>query len=83
MALTAGLLLFLAIDSIEEAIEVSNENLADSFNGSLLVATVVVLSFLGHYIILETKLTSKLADSFKIHKTCCNCIDDFYWNWIA
>ena len=49
LALTAGLLLFLAFDSIEEAIEVSNENLAASFNGALLVATVVVLSFLGLY----------------------------------
>ena len=49
LALTAGLLLFLAFDSIEEAVEVSNENLAASFNGILLVATVVVLSFLGLY----------------------------------
>jgi len=49
LALTAGLLLFLAIDSIEEALDVSEENLAGSFNGALLVATVVVLSFLGLY----------------------------------
>jgi len=49
LALTAGLLLFLAIDSIEESIEVSNENLANSFNGVLLVTTVVVLSFLVLY----------------------------------
>ena len=49
LALTAGLLLFLGIDSIEEAIEVSNESLADSFNGTLLVATTTVLSFLGLY----------------------------------
>jgi len=49
LALTAGLLLFLAFDSIEEAVEVSNENLASSFNGVLLIATVVVLSFLGLY----------------------------------
>jgi zinc transporter ZupT len=49
LALTAGLLLFLAIDSIEEAVEVSDENLASSFNGTLLVATVTVLSFLALY----------------------------------
>ncbi len=49
LALTAGLLLFLGIDSVEEAIEVSDESLAGSFNGALLVATVVVLSFLGLY----------------------------------
>ena len=49
MALTVGLLLFLGIDSIEEALEASAENLADSFNGVLLVATVTILSFLGLY----------------------------------
>jgi len=49
LALTAGLLLFLGIDSIEEALEVSEENLAGSFNGVLLVATVIVFSFLGLY----------------------------------
>ncbi|MEO2201347.1 MAG: divalent cation transporter [Thaumarchaeota archaeon] len=49
LALTVGLLLFLAIDSIEEAIAVSDEHLAGSFNGTLLVVTVLVLSFLGLY----------------------------------
>ena len=49
LALTAGLLLFLAIDSIEEAVEVSDESLAASFNGTLLVITVTVLSFLVLY----------------------------------
>ena len=66
LALTAGLLLFLAIDSIEESIEVSNENLANSFNGSLLVATVIVLSFLAlHY--LGNKIVAK-ADSLNFSK---------------
>jgi zinc transporter ZupT len=49
LALTAGLLLFLGIDAIEEALEVSGENLSDSFNGVLLTVTVTVLSFLGLY----------------------------------
>ena len=49
LALTAGLLLFLGIDATEEALEVSKETLADSFNGVLLVATVVLLSFLALY----------------------------------
>lgn len=49
LALTVGLLLFLGIDSVEEAIEVSDENLAGSFNGTLLITTVLVLSFLGLY----------------------------------
>ena len=66
LALTAGLLLFLAIDSIEEAVEVSDESLADSFNGTLLVSTVVVLSFLGLYYS-GNKLV-KLADSSKLTK---------------
>ena len=66
LALTAGLLLFLAIDSIEEAVEVSDESLANSFNGTLLVSTVVVLSFLGLYYS-GNKLV-KLADSSKLTK---------------
>ena len=66
LALTAGLLLFLGIDSIEEAIEVSDESLAGSFNGALLVATVVVLSFLGLYYSGE-KLVQR-ANSSKIAK---------------
>jgi zinc transporter ZupT len=49
LAITVGLLLFLGIDAIEEAVEVSDEFLASSFNGALLVATVVILSFLGLY----------------------------------
>jgi zinc transporter ZupT len=66
LALTAGLLLFLAIDSIEEAVEVSDENLATSFNGTLLVATVIVLSFLALYYS-GNKLVKK-ADSSKFTK---------------
>ncbi len=62
LALTAGLLLFLGIDSIEEALKVSEENLASSFNGALLVATVVVLSFLVlHYT--GEKLIKRAASS--------------------
>lgn len=49
LALTVGLLLFLGLDSIEEATEVSDESLAGSFNGVLLIATITVLSFLGLY----------------------------------
>ena len=49
LAITVGLLLFLGIDSIEEAVEVSDEFLAHSFNGGLLIATVVILTFIGLY----------------------------------
>ena len=66
LALTAGLLLFLAIDSIEESLEVSNENLANSFNGALLVSTVVVLSFLALYYV-GNKIISK-SDSLHFSK---------------
>jgi zinc transporter, ZIP family len=62
LALTAGLLLFLAIDSVEEALDVSNESLAGSFNGVLLVATVLILSFLGLYYTGE-KLVSRAKSS--------------------
>ena len=66
LALTAGLLFFLAIDSIEEALDISDENLAGSFNGTLLVATVVVLSFLALYYS-GNKLVTK-SDSSKLAK---------------
>ncbi len=66
LALTAGLLLFLGIDSVEEALDVSEENLAGSFNGVLLVTTVVVLSFLGLYYSGEKLL--KRAESSRLTK---------------
>ncbi len=49
LALTAGLLLFLGVDSVAEAVGISDENLSDSFDGVMLVSTVTVLSFLGLY----------------------------------
>jgi len=66
LALTVGLLLFLGIDSVEEALEVYEENLSQSFNGVLLVATVIVVSFLGLYYVAE-KLV-KRAESSRIAK---------------
>ena len=66
LALTVGLLLFLGIDSVEEALEVYEENLSQSFNGVLLVATVIVVSFLGLYYVAE-KLV-KRAESSRITK---------------
>ncbi len=66
LALTVGLLLFLGIDSIEEAIEVSKENLADVFNGVLLIATVTVISFLGLYYTGEKLL--KKSESSRLTK---------------
>ncbi len=62
LALTAGLLLFLGIDSVEEALKVYDENLSQSFNGVLLVATVIVASFLGLYYTAE-KLIKRAASS--------------------
>ena len=66
LALTVGLLLFLGIDSIEEAFDVSDDNLNGSFNGALLIATTIVLSFLGLYYTSE-KLTAN-ASSLRISK---------------
>ena len=66
LALTAGLLLFLGIDSVEEALEVSEEGLSASFNGALLVVTVIVFSFLGLYYSGEKLI--KRAESKKMAK---------------
>ncbi len=68
LALTAGLLLFLGIGSTVEALEISEENLADSFNGALLVATVVVLSFLGLYYAGEKLVKRAEIGSSKLSK---------------
>ncbi len=62
LALTAGLLLFLGIDAIEEGLEISTTSLAGAFNGQLLVATIVVISFLGLYYSSE-KLVIRYATS--------------------
>jgi zinc transporter ZupT len=62
LALTAGLLLFLGIDAIEEGLEISSERLAGSFNGQLLIATVVIGSFVGLYYASE-KLVSRATAS--------------------
>lgn len=64
LALTVGLLLFLGIDAIVEALEVSNENLASAFNGPLLIFLVSVLSFLGLYY-LGQRLVKKASSSAK------------------
>jgi len=62
LALTAGLLLFLGIDAIQEGLEISTTSLSGAFNGQLLVATVVVISFLGLYYSSE-KLISRTTSN--------------------
>ncbi len=49
LAFTMGLLIFLGIDAMIEAAEISESHLSSIFNGELLIATVVILSFLGLY----------------------------------
>ena len=66
LSLTVGLLLFLGIDAVEEAVEVSDENLSGSFNGVLLISTTIVLSFFGLYYA-SNKLTST-SDRLNISK---------------
>ena len=46
LSLTAGLLLFLGIDALVEANEIVVENIAGAFQGTLLMATGAILSFL-------------------------------------
>lgn len=53
LALTAGLLIFLGIDAISEGLEISSKRLAGEFHGELLIATVVVGSFVALYYISE------------------------------
>lgn len=64
LALTAGLLLFLGIDAISEGLEISTEKMASAFNGQLLVATVVVGSFVGLYYVSE-KLVNRVSSASK------------------
>lgn len=47
LSLTAGLLLFLGIDAVLEANEISAATVAGSIGGAVLIATVTVVSFLG------------------------------------
>ena len=49
LAFTMGLLIFLGIDAVFEASEISEKHLSSIFNGELLIATVVILSFLSLY----------------------------------
>ena len=70
LAFTIGLLLFLGLDAIEEAFEISNTHLASVFNGELLIATVIILSFLGLYgignILIKRSEFSKLSKGLAI-----------------
>ena len=49
LAFTMGLLIFLGIDAVLEASEISEKHLSSIFNGELLIVTVVILSFLSLY----------------------------------
>ena len=49
LAFTMGLLIFLGIDAVLEASEISKNHLSSIFNGELLISTVVILSFLSLY----------------------------------
>jgi zinc transporter ZupT len=47
LSLTTGLLVFLGIDALVEANEISVENVAGAFRGQLLIATAAIVSFLA------------------------------------
>ena len=62
LAFTMGLLIFLGIDAMLEAAEISENHLSSIFNGELLIATVVILSFLVLYGV-GKQLTKKMEFS--------------------
>ena len=70
LAFTMGLLIFLGIDAVLEASEISERHLSSIFNGELLIATVVILSFLSLYGIgqklINTKNLSTLSKGLTI-----------------
>jgi zinc transporter ZupT len=47
LSLTAGLLIFLGIDALVEANEISQERVAGSLGGQALIATVTIISFIA------------------------------------
>jgi len=49
LAFTMGLLIFLGIDAVLEASEISRNHLSTVFNGELLISMVIILSFLSLY----------------------------------
>jgi zinc transporter ZupT len=60
LSLTAGLLLFLGIDALVEANEISLENVAGAFRGQLMIATAAIVSFLS-----LTYISNRLVDGAK------------------
>lgn len=64
ISLTAGLLLFLGIDAVVEANEISAETVAGSIGGAVLIATVTVISFLGLLYVSE-----RLVEKNSVQKT--------------
>ena len=70
LAFTMGLLIFLGIDAVLEASEISQNHLSSIFNGELLIVTVVILSFLSLYGVgqklIKTNNLSSLSKSLAI-----------------
>ncbi|MGD1834210.1 MAG: ZIP family metal transporter [Nitrososphaeraceae archaeon] len=58
LSITIGLLVFLGIDSLLEANEVIEENIASSMNGQILLIMITIISFLG-LMFISKKLTQK------------------------
>ena len=68
LSLTAGLLLFLGIDALVEANEISAERVSGAFGGQILIATVTVISFLTLLYVSE-KLVSRTGATTTATKT--------------
>jgi zinc transporter ZupT len=63
LSLTTGLLVFLGIDALVEANEIAGENVAKAFNGQVLIAMVMIVSFLSLLYISE-----KLVERASVRK---------------
>jgi len=64
LGLTIGLLVFLAIDALLEANKIATNNVADVFNGQVLIILITIISFIA-LIYGSEKLNEKIGRKFK------------------
>lgn len=68
LALTAGLLVFLGIDALAESNEIAEENIAGVFDGTILIAMVMILSFLV-LMYAAARLAKRSSDSADVEES--------------
>ncbi len=72
LSLTAGLLVFLGIDAVVESVGLAAVSVAGVFNGQMLIAIVVILSFLALQYVsarLVNRAQTKLVSQSNTHET--------------